>query len=153
MPFEITAETLLGLGTFIGAVVAAVISYRTSKKAARKDELDTLRDEFASQQKRISNLTDQVDLWQKRYSSLFNYVLLLRTIMVNNNLEIPLLDIEDDAEQDGDIANATKDMKNLSTTKMPIKKKPRIPGAVAPEHMPKPSDGMNRNKPEESEDE
>ena len=153
MPFEITAETLLGLGTFIGAIVAAVISYRTSKKAARKDELDTLRDEFASQQKRISNLTDQVDLWQKRYSSLFNYVLLLRTIMVNNNLEIPLLDIEDDAEQDGDIANATKDMKNLSTTKMPIKKKPRIPGAVAPEHMPKPSDGMNRNKPEESEDE
>ena len=153
MPFEITAETLLGLGTFIGAVVAAVISYRTSKKAARKDELDSLREEFASQQKRISNLTDQVDLWQKRYSSLFNYVLLLRTIMVNNNLEIPLLDIEDDTEQDGDIANATKDMKNLSTTKMPIKKKPRIPGAVAPEHMPKPSDGMNRNKPEESEDE
>jgi len=151
MPFEITAETLLGLGTFIGAVVAAVISYRTSKKAARKDELDTLRDEFARQQTRIANLTDQVDLWQKRYSSLFNYVLLLRTIMVNNNLEIPLLDIEDDTEQDGDIANATKDMQNLSTTIIPPRKKPRIPGAVAPEHMPKPSDGMNKNK-EEGED-
>ena len=151
MPFEITAETLLGLGTFIGAVVAAVISYRTSKKAARKDELDTLRDEFARQQTRIANLTDQVDLWQKRYSSLFNYVLLLRTIMVNNNLEIPLLDIEDDTEQDGDIANATKDMQNLSTTIIPPRKKPKVPGAVSPENMPKPSDGMNKNTEEENE--
>ena len=151
MPFEITAETLLGLGTFIGAVVAAVISYRTSKKAARKDELDTLRDEFASQQKRIANLTDQVDLWQKRYSSLFNYVLLLRTIMINNNLEIPLLDIEDTEDENANIASATKDTGNLSVGKPP-KKKPRIPGAVAPEHMPKPSDGMNKNK-DEGEDE
>jgi len=151
MPFEITAETLLGLGTFIGAVVAAVISYRTSKKAARKDELDTLRDEFASQQKRIANLTDQVDLWQKRYSSLFNYVLLLRTIMVNNNLEIPLLDIEDDADENANIATATKDMGNLSVGK-PTKKKPRIPGAVAPEHMPKPSDGMDKDKEEDKDE-
>ena len=151
MPFEITAETLLGLGTFIGAVVAAVISYRTSKKAARKDELDTLREEFASQQKRIANLTDQVDLWQKRYSSLFNYVLLLRTIMVNNNLEIPLLDIEDTEDENDNIAAATKDMGNISVGKPP-KRRPRIPGAVAPEHMPKPSDGMDNDK-EEGKDE
>jgi len=143
MPFEITAETLLGLGTFIGAVVAAVISYKTSKKSARKDELDTLRDEFASQQLRISNLTDQVDLWQKRYSSLFNYVLLLRTIMVNNNLEIPLLDIED-GDGKSSVPTTAEDPKNLTTTKPTDKKTPKIPGAVSPENMPKPSDGMNK---------
>ena len=144
MPFEITAETLLGLGTFIGAVVAAVISYRTSKKAARKDELDTLREEFASQQKRIANLTDQVDLWQKRYSSLFNYVLLLRTIMINNNLEIPLLDIEDD-DGKSSIPTTTEDPKNLTAVKHTGKKTPKIPGAISPENMPKPSDGMNKS--------
>ena len=143
MPFEITADTLLGLGTFIGAVVAAVISYRTSKKAAKKDELETLREEFNRQSSRIANLTDQVDLWQKRYSSLFNYVLLLRTIMINNNLEIPLLDIEDDKEY-SNIENATTDMDNLSTNK--TKKKRKVSGAVPPEHMPKPSDGMNNTK-------
>jgi len=148
----ITGELLLSIGTFIGLVVTAVISYKTHKKTARKDELDSLRDEFANQQKRIANLTDQVDLWQKRYSSLFNYVLLLRTIMVNNNLEIPLLDIEDDGvDKNDNIAHATGDMKNLTTTILPTRKKPKVPGAVSPENMPKPSDGMNKNTEEENE--
>ena len=138
MPFEITGELLLSIGTFIGLVVTAVISYKTHKKTARKDELDTLREEFNNQGIRITNLTDQVDFWQKRYSSLFNYVLLLRTIMINNNLEIPILDIEDangvtDIEEGG--------LKNLGVA-TPKKKKPMVTGAVPPENMPKPSDAL-----------
>lgn len=130
---EITPELLIGIGGFLTAALAAISAFSVSRKAAKKDEVTLLREEIARLQTRITNLTNEVDLWQKRYSSLFNYVLLLRTILINNNLEVPLDEngkrpISPETKADGD-------------------RKYTIPrGAIPPEFMP-PIGGSDK-KPE-----
>lgn len=132
MPFD--SNLLVGIGGLITGVLGAIGAFIVSRKSARKDEVTLLREEIARLQARVATLTDNVDLWQKRYGSLFNYVLLLRTIMINNNLEIPLLEAESERPIN---PSEGKDSTGNITPKPPI----RMGGAIAPENMPKPSDG------------
>ena len=125
MPFD--SNLLVGIGGLITGVLGAIGAFIVSRKSARKDEVTLLREEIERLQKRVTTLTDNVDLWQKRYGSLFNYVLLLRNIMMSNNLQIPLMEQE------------TKPIVNPSdpnAPKTPIK----MGGGISPENMPKPSD-------------
>jgi hypothetical protein len=125
MPFD--SNVLLGIGGLITGVLGAIGAFIVSRKAARKDEVTLLREEIERLQKRVTTLTDNVDLWQKRYGSLFNYVLLLRNIMMSNNLQIPLMEQE---------TNPPINKTNPNAPKPPIK----MGGVIPPENMPKPSD-------------
>ena len=131
----------LGLAGLITAVLTAIGSLLVAKRSARKDEVSLLRNEVGRLQERITGLTDDVDLWQKRYNSLFNYVLVLRTCLVENNIEIP------QSEELGD--DEGEEVIRLTTPKSERRpRKKRIPGAKAPEDIGKPSEGKIKKEPE-----
>ena len=89
-----TPEIILALSALMTAIVTGVISIITSRKSARKDEVQLLREEVARLQKRISDLEKEKEDWQTKYDQLHEEVILLRdenselrAILKSNHIE------------------------------------------------------------------
>jgi len=136
---EVSPETLVAVGGLATGLFSLVSSQIVARRSARKDEVKRL-------QERIDKLIDEVEMWRTRYGNLFNYMLMLRTILINAGLEVP--DLSEDSgktDEDGNVEKLT----------MPKKVKRvinRWKGIVPPEHLPLPSESKKTIDSKEEED-
>jgi gas vesicle protein len=115
-------ETLLALGGLITGVLGAVGALIVSRRSAKKDEVTLLREEIVRLQDQRTKDNIEIEKWRKRYNSLFNYVLQLRTILADNGIDIPLLE-EDGGieEEDGGLSPLTTRKKKIIPPVEPVK--------------------------------
>jgi uncharacterized protein YlxW (UPF0749 family) len=95
---QVDASLVLAIGGIITAVLAYLSSRSVDRRSARRDEVQLLREEIERLQKRVDNLTADNEEWRKKYERLYKYVLALRKIMSDNDINIPDLDIFGDDE-------------------------------------------------------
>ena len=95
---QIDAPLLIALGAIITSFLTFLSSRNVSKRAARKDEVQLLRDEVTRLQKRIDELMADNDGWRKKYEILFRYVLILRRIMIDKGLSVPAMETINDED-------------------------------------------------------
>ena len=89
---QIDAPLLIALGAIITSILTFISSINVSKRAARKDEVQLLRDEVIRLQKRIDELMADNDGWRKKYELLFRYVLILRRMMIDKGMSVPAME-------------------------------------------------------------
>ena len=86
---QIDASFLLALGGIVTAVLAFISSWSVNKRAAHKDEVSLLREEVGRLQSRVDTLTSDNDNWRSKYDLLYGYVLMLRKILVDHDIDVP----------------------------------------------------------------
>ena len=108
---EIDASLLLAIGAVLTSVFTFISSRAVEKRSARRDEVTLLRDEVFRLQKRIDALTGINETWRKNYDKLYAYVLMLRKILVDHNIDVPEMNIsfdEPDEAPQGFVLEAIK---------------------------------------------
>lgn len=80
----ITASSVL-----IAGLIAGIIKWNNSRHTIVKNEMDEIRKELVRLQERITNLEDENEKWRKRYNRLYEYVMILRGILIQNNIPVP----------------------------------------------------------------
>jgi hypothetical protein len=93
---EIDASLLLAIGGIITGVLAFISSRSVDRRAAKRDEVQLLREEVGRLQKRVDELTSDNEMWRIKYDKLYRYVLVLRRIMMDNKIEVPEMTIFND---------------------------------------------------------
>jgi hypothetical protein len=93
---QIDATLLLAIGGIITGIFAFISSRSVDKRAARRDEVSLLRDEVARLQTRVDQLTSANENWRTKYDNLYSYVLMLRKILVDHNIDVPEMSAFDD---------------------------------------------------------
>ena len=93
---EIDASLLIAIGAILTSVFTFVSQQSANKRTVHKDEVDLLRDEVARLDKRLTESTNANDEWRKKYDRLYQYVLMLRKVLIDNHLDVPNMDIFDD---------------------------------------------------------
>lgn len=71
-------DNILALSAFVTAVVGAIISIISSRKSAKRDEVQLLREEVTRLQGRIAGLEIEKDKWQQKYDTIHGELILLR---------------------------------------------------------------------------
>lgn len=73
---QLSSEMIIAISTLIttvlAAIVSAFVSITTMRKAARKDEVQFLREEIERLQHRVAELENEKQDWQKKYDALLN---------------------------------------------------------------------------------
>jgi len=87
---DVTA-LIIGVSGFVAALIAGLISWNNSKHTIKKDELSEIRKELVRLQNRIIRLERENEKWRQRYNQIYDYVIVLRTIMVTNNIPVPAM--------------------------------------------------------------
>jgi hypothetical protein len=90
---QIDATLIIAIGGVVTGVLAFISSRSVEKRSARKDEITLLREEVERLQKRVDALTTTNDEWRKKYDNLYSYVLMLRKILVDHDIDVPEMNI------------------------------------------------------------
>jgi len=90
---QVDATLIIAIGGVVTGVLAFISSRSVERRSARRDEIVLLREEVERLQKRVDELTTNNDEWREKYDSLYNYVLMLRKILVDHNIDVPEMNI------------------------------------------------------------
>jgi hypothetical protein len=120
---ELDASLIIAIGGLLTGILAFISSRAVDKRAAkreellvRKDEISLLREEVERLQKRVDELTCDNENWRKSYDRLYQYVLVLRKVLIDNKLDVPNMPSFDGADNDPD-ANSHPPAIKLTTRK------------------------------------
>jgi len=75
-------------GLLVGGI-AGLINWNNSKRTIKKDEFTTIREEVVRLQTRVCKLEDENEVWREKYNQIYDYVIVLRGILVTNNIPVP----------------------------------------------------------------
>jgi hypothetical protein len=87
------ASTILAIGGILTGLLAFVSQYIVGRRTARKDEVTMLREEVSRLHGRVDELSTDNDKWRIKYDNLYTYVLMLRKILVDHNIDVPEMSI------------------------------------------------------------
>jgi len=90
---QVDATLIIAIGGVVTGVLAFISSRSVEKRSARKDEITLLREEVTRLQGRVDELTTTNEEWRRKYDSLYGYVLMLRKILVDHNIDVPEMNI------------------------------------------------------------
>jgi hypothetical protein len=93
---EIDASMLLAVGGIITGVLAFISSRSVDKRSARRDEVSLLREEVTRLQNRVDELMLDNNSWRRKYDKLYQYVLVLRKVLIDNKIDCPPMVIFED---------------------------------------------------------
>jgi hypothetical protein len=89
---------ILAIGGIVTGLLAFASQMLVAKRTARKDEVTLLREEVSRLHGRVDELSTDNDRWRSKYDSLYSYVLMLRKILVDHNIDVPEMSIFDKDE-------------------------------------------------------
>ena len=87
---DVTA-IIIAVSGLLAGFITAIISLNNSKHIIKKDELSEIRRELVRLQNRIIRLERENEKWRQKYNQIYDYVIVLRTIMVTNNIPVPAM--------------------------------------------------------------
>jgi uncharacterized coiled-coil DUF342 family protein len=90
---QVDATLIIAIGGVVTGILAFISSRSVEKRSARRDEITLLREEVDRLQKRVDELTTTNEEWRSKYDSLYSYVLMLRKILVDHNIDVPEMNI------------------------------------------------------------
>lgn len=96
---EIDAPLIVAISALLASVLAWISSRGVDKRAAKRDEVSLLRDEVARLQARVDELTTTNEQWREKYDKLYEYVLVLRKVLIDNRLDVPEMPTFDENER------------------------------------------------------
>ena len=80
---------IIAVSGLLAGLIAAMISWNNSRHIIKKDELSEIRKELSRLQDRIECLELENEEWRIRYSELYEYVMLLRGMMISKSMDVP----------------------------------------------------------------
>jgi hypothetical protein len=111
---QIDASLLLAIAGILTGIFAFISSRSVDRRAAKRDEVTLLREEVTRLQERVAQLTadnenwrsryEQLnDNWRDRYEKIYEYVIILRKILIENKMPVPDMPQFDGAVLSSDI--------------------------------------------------